>query len=152
VWITGNSPFYEGTSVLAGAQVVKAAGYIHEYRWALTIEDLVTAVGYHGPAVIGVDWYEGMFATDADGFIHPTGRLMGGHCVCIVGVKAVRGADGKLDPLRSYFLIHNSWGAAWGIEDHDVGGRCKLTVAEMLVLWPGGDFVIPIGRVKAVAA
>lgn len=142
----GASPFYEGTSVLAGAMYVLGLGLYKEVRWALNINDLMTAVGYHGPAVIGVDWYEGMFRPDADGFIHPTGRIMGGHAVCVPSVKIIRNKDGSVDMLRSYFTIQNSWGADWGQD-----GRCKITFAEMLVLWPGGDFAIPVGRAKAVA-
>jgi Papain family cysteine protease len=139
----GASPVYEGSSVLAGMQVLKEAGYIGEYRWAFDIHDLYLAVGYKGPAVIGVDWYEGMFSPDANGYIHPTGQIKGGHCVCIVGVKIVRDKFGVIDMLRSYFTIQNSWGTDWGMN-----GLCRITFVEMLILWPGGDFAIPLLRRK----
>lgn len=142
----GASPFYEGTSTTAGAQVVKNRGLIKEFRWALNLNDLVTAVGYHGPAVMGVDWYEDMLEPDDYGYVHPEGEIVGGHCICITGIKVNRLADGTLDPLRSYFILQNSWGAGWGMD-----GRCGLTLAELMVLWPAGDFCIPVGRVAAIA-
>lgn len=143
----GAKPFYEGTSVLAGFKIVQELGFIDSYRWALDFMDLVVGVGYHGPAVIGVDWYEGMFDADADGFIHPTGKIGGGHCVCVVGVKVYRAKDGSVDFLRSYFVIQNSWGPDWGQD-----GRCKITFVEMMKLWPGGDFGFAVNRHKGIAA
>lgn len=143
----GAKPFYEGTSVQAGAATVRSRKLISEYRWAFNLTDLTVAVGYHGPAVIGVDWFEGMLEADKAGFVRPTGEVVGGHCVCIVAVKIVRAADGSLDHLKSYFTIQNSWGPAWGFD-----GRCRISLIDMAVLWPGGDFCIPVGRVAAVAA
>lgn len=143
----GAAPVYEGTSTVAGAKVCKDRGLITEYRWAFNLMDLVTAVGYHGPAVMGVDWFEDMVDPDSNGYIHPTGEVVGGHCVCVIGVRIVRLADGSVDMLRSYFVIQNSWGRDWGVD-----GRCGLTLTEMMVLWPGGDFCIPVSRVSAVAA
>lgn len=140
----GADPVYEGTSVLAGAQCVKKLGLIGSYHWALTLEDLVAAVGHAGPAVIGVDWYEGMLDTDAEGHVHPTGEVVGGHCICVTGVHVTRNPDGTVDPLASSFLLHNSWGRTWG-----TSGTCRISLAEMLVLWPGGDFCVPTDRVTA---
>lgn len=139
----GAKPFYEGTSVLAGFKIVKAMGAIAEYRWALDFMDLVLGVGYWGPCVIGVDWYSGMFDTDDQGFIHPTGYIAGGHSVLIVGVRVYRNRDGSIDFLRSYFTILNSWGPAWGQD-----GKCKITFVEMMKLFPGGDFGFAVGRRK----
>jgi hypothetical protein len=137
----GATPVYEGTSTLAGMQAARAAGYITSYRWALNLDDLVLAVGYQGPAVIGIDWYEPMFHPDANGFVHPTGKIAGGHCICIIGVQVETDAHGAVDPVASYFLLQNSWGPTWGID-----GRCKVSFVDMAVLFPGGDFAIPMGR------
>lgn len=139
----GASPFYEGTSVNAGFKVVRDLGLIEGWRWGLEFMDLILGVGYHGPAVIGVEWKKGMFRPDADGFIHPTGPVGGGHCVAIIGVKVYRHKDGSIDYLRSYFTIQNSWGADWGQD-----GRCKITFVEMMELWPSGDFGFAVGRRK----
>lgn len=144
-----SSPFYEGTSVRAGGVILKRLGLISEFRWAFHMHEFIAAVAYKGPGVIGVDWYAGMFQVDANGFIHPTGYIGGGHCVAVVAVKiylkdpAAGWTYDNIDWLRSYFVILNSWGREWG-----VNGMCKITLIEFLKLWPGGDFAIPIGRTK----
>src|SRR5688572_5030153 len=66
----GAKPQYEGTSVLEGIKVVHEMGYIKEYRWAFGLDDLVMAVGHCGPAVLGINWYDGMFDTHACGYLH----------------------------------------------------------------------------------
>lgn len=128
----GAKPQYEGTSVLAGAKVVKSLGYIKEYRWAFGLDDLIMAVGYKGPAVLGLDWYEGMYDTDMLGFIKPTGYNVGGHCILAKGVNI----------KSEYFLLHNSWGPQWG-----VGGDAKISFDNMdLLLRQGGEACIPTVR------
>lgn len=102
----GALPFYEGTSVLAGAKAVQKLGLIGGYYWAEDLEDLVIGIGYHGPCVIGVNWYEGMFATEVNGRIRPTGRKSGGHCVLLNGVNV----------RQKLFYGVNSWGTSWGMK------------------------------------
>lgn len=123
---------YEGTSVIAGAKALKARGYIREYRWAFGLSDLISAVGSVGPAVIGVNWYEGMFQPDRNGFIKPTGSLIGGHAILVnsVSLKLKR------------FKLHNSWGADWGIN-----GGCYLSFDDMnRLLNEDGEACIIVGR------
>ena len=112
----GASPRYEGTAVLSGLKIGQRLGYYKNYRWTFSLDDLVVGVGYHGPAVIGVAWYEGMGRPDSNGFIHPTGRVMGGHC-CLVN---------KVNVREGYFGIVNSWGTGWGNK-----GTCKISIADM---------------------
>lgn len=95
---------YEGTSVIAGAKIVQRSGLIGEYRWAFGVEDLRLAVGYKGPAVIGVNWYVGMYDPDANGYVRPTGGIMGGHSLLVYGN----------DEKNKRFKLHNSWGPSWG--------------------------------------
>lgn len=132
---------YEGTSVQAGAAVLQRSGFFAEYRWCMNILDVVLTLGYKGPVVIGVDWYEGMWDTDADGFIRPTGMIMGGHCVMLNKVKVIKDAAGKLDHLRSYVQGVNSWGPTWG-----VNGAFRIALIDLAVLFSGGDFCVPITR------
>ncbi len=128
----GAYPQYEGTSVLAGAKVVKTLGYIKEYRWAFGLEDLIIAVGNKGPAVLGLDWYSDMFNVDENGFIAATGELSGGHCILCKGVN-IKG---------EYFVLHNSWGPNWG-----VGGDAKISFDEMhYLLQSGGEACVPVVR------
>lgn len=96
---------YEGTSVLAGAKAAKQKGWISRYEWCTSIDQVASTVSWQGPVVIGVAWHEGMRNTDAAGFIHPDGNVVGGHCV------SVRGLVVSDNP---YFVIRNSWGMRWG--------------------------------------
>lgn len=125
-------PFYEGTSVLAGAQVVKKLGYITEYRWAFGLDDLILAVGRKGPAVLGVNWYEGMLDTKSCGYVHVDGEIVGGHAILCKGVNVT----------NKYFVLHNSWGPSWG-----TNGDALISFDEMdRLLHEDGEAVIPIVR------
>lgn len=96
---------YEGTSVLAGVRALQALYTgVESYRWASSLSDAVATIGYHGPVVIGVNWYEGMFSPNDAGFLEVKGGIAGGHCVLVRGV----------DITRNAFLIQNSWGNSWG--------------------------------------
>jgi C1A family cysteine protease len=135
----GADPFMEGTSVVSASDVMRELGYYTAVHWALTFADLIAALGHYGPVVIGVDWYEGMSMPDADGFIRPTGLIRGGHCVCLVGIQFNSVYIPEIDHAKSWVIVHNSWGPDWGD-----GGRAKLSLADLAVLWPGGDFCIPV--------
>lgn len=102
----GAEPFYEGSTVEAAARAAVELKYIEAFYWAKTFDDLLVGLGYAGPAVIGVDWYEGMFATDRDGYIAPTGGKQGGHCCCLISVDVKR---------RECWGV-NSWGTTWGVD------------------------------------
>lgn len=128
----GATPFYEGTSTLAGVKVAQTLGYITEYRWAFDVDDMRRVVGNYGPMIIGVNWYSGMFNPDATGTIHVSGYIAGGHCLLVIGVDEARGA----------FVLHNSWGADWG-----ENGRCFISFADMArLLAEDGDAVVPVVR------
>lgn len=125
---------YEGTSVLAGVQQLQRMGFITAYDWAIYLKNAVLGIAYHGPAIVGFNWYEGMFDTDAKGFIRPTGRLSGGHCLLAIGVKIYykrtwngwwRRTWEDVDLDRSYVILHNSWGQSWG-----ENGRAKITLRD----------------------
>lgn len=137
----GAFPFVEGTSVLAAAKVVKSLGYIREYRWAFDFLDMVSAVGYMGPVVFGCAWYSKMDKPNEEGFVIPTGRLSGKHCILIYAVKIIRTNNDDLDFQRSYFTFQNSWGPDWG-----QGGTGKLKFADVQSLWDGAETCIPVGR------
>lgn len=154
VW-SGES--YEGTSVIAGAKAVKElknnAGepYLKEYRWAFGIEDLMLAIAYQGPVVLGMNWYTGMFNTDANGFIRPVGSLAGGHALLAIGVVVKRRALNRFGPItdfsevdldNSYIILHNSWGRGWGDN-----GRAKISLRHLqILLAQGGEACVPMVR------
>ncbi len=128
---------YEGTSVNAGAKVVRGLGFLDEWRWATNIIEAIYAVGHKGPVVLGVPWFEGMYDTDAQGFIRPVGELLGGHCVILNGVRVDRS-----DLSRSVFTGVNSWGTGWG-----VAGQFLLTAMDLgRLLSQEGEICVPVVR------
>jgi len=123
---------YEGTSVLAGAKAMQQRGWLKSYRWAFSEEDLALAVGYKGPAVLGLSWYEGMFEPDADGFLRPSGNVAGGHAILCHGYSR------KLDAYK----VHNSWGQDWGVR-----GEALIAREDMVrLLAEDGEACIPVFR------
>ena len=130
---------YEGTSVLAGMKAAREFGYFREYRWAFGLNDLMLAVSFHGPAVLGVPWYEGMLEPDNHGYIHPTGEVVGGHAILCRGLNVRRG----------YFYLHNSWGQSWG----PLAGACTIRFEDLdRLLHEQGEACIPVGRLRPTAA
>jgi hypothetical protein len=96
---------YAGTTVRAGAKVFQKLGIVSEYRWALTLEDVINAVTYIGPMVAGTRWTERMNDPTSKQFIiKPGGKTIGGHAYLINGV----------DTDKELFRIKNSWGTSWG--------------------------------------
>lgn len=134
---------YSGTSVLAGAKVVKALGHMPEYRWAFGIDEVLATLSRFGPVVLGINWYRGMFIPDAGGFITPTGDLAGGHAILATGVT-VRERNGWWwktldDPI---VRLHNSWGESYG-----VGGDIFIRSSDLQrLLLEDGDACVPVVR------
>lgn len=123
---------YEGTSVLAGAKTVQEQGHMTEYRWAFTLNEVLLALAYQGPVVFGLNWYYGMMDTNTEGYIHPTGTVMGGHA--IVGI-AIHTATKRI-------VLQNSWGGNWGNK-----GRCYLSWDHLdQLLQDDGECCVPVGR------
>jgi Papain family cysteine protease len=124
---------YEGTSVIAGAKIVQKelAGML-EYRWGFGLQDLRLGVGHEGPAVLGVNWYEGMFNTLPDGFVQVAGGVAGGHAILCYSVNN----------KEKYFRLHNSWGPDWGQK-----GTCKVRFQDMeRLLDEQGEACFPVKR------
>lgn len=139
---------YEGTSVLAGAKVVKALGYIDEYRWAFSIDDVIDSLITLGPVVIGIPWFESMYETRPSGLVEVdvvNDRLVGGHCLVLTGYDpALRlpkeGWSNRFEVCR----WRNSWGEEYGVKGD---GYVKVEdLAELLRGRYGGEACIPIGR------
>lgn len=132
---------YDGTSVIAGAKALQEMGWLKSYRWAFGETDLALAVGYKGPAVLGLNWYTGMFRPDQDGFLRPTGSVEGGHAVLAIGYSV------KLDA----YLLHNSWGQGWGGQGRwgrwPTNGRALVRRGDMArLLSENGEACVPILR------
>jgi len=128
----GATSFYEGTSILAGVKILHKKKFFKEYRWAFSLNDVLLGLGYNGPAVLGLNWYEGMMWPDKDGYIKPTGKLLGGHAIM---ARAV-------DIKNQRVILRNSWGAAWGNN-----GDCYISFDDLnTLLHQYGEAVFLIKR------
>jgi hypothetical protein len=126
---------YSGSSVLGGAKAVEQQGHLKEYRWAFGIADLILALGYHGPAVLGIDWYGSMYEPiyrDGDFWVTVEGDKVGGHAILANGVSIRRQA----------IKLHNSWGYDWGDR-----GESWVSFDDIdHLLKGGGEACIPVQR------
>lgn len=123
---------YEGSSTLGGAKAVQARGLCREYRWCFSLEDVLLAVGYEGPVVVGSNWYESMFDPDPKGRVAVGGEVAGGHEWLVVSVRLA----------SQTILAANSWGRSWGL-----AGRFVLSFDDLeRLLADQGDACCPVGR------
>jgi hypothetical protein len=130
---------YSGTSVLAGAKVMKREGWIDGYRWCFSIDEVRDALISQGPVVIGVPWYESMYQTDAHGLVKIEGQQVGGHAILLTGYDRNRLIG---DQTLEVFRWRNSWGSSYG-----VNGSAYITCEDLSsLLDQGGEACVPIGR------
>jgi hypothetical protein len=127
---------YEGSSVNGVMRAARLLGHISEWRWCKTMAEVRHALSYHGPLVIGVNWYTGMFNPDHRGILSISGVIAGGHALMLAGYKFENG--------QYWYRLENSWGPGWG----DNGG-CWISEAHLFrLLGEQGEFACP----KKVAA
>lgn len=120
---------YEGTSVLAGTKAAVELSWFDSYWWDFSERQLAWGIASMGPAVIGVNWYQGMTDVDSRGYITPTGPFVGGHCVCVYGYE-----------FPGVYRIRNSWSRDWGID-----GDCLITATDMdLLIRQGAELCHPM--------
>lgn len=93
-----------GSSGLAVAKAAQKAGLISGYRHATSLSAALAALAER-PVITGVNWYEGMDDPDADGLVHVTGQVRGGHEFVL----------DELDVERRLVGFTNSWGSGWGL-------------------------------------
>lgn len=120
-----------GSSVLAGAKVLKSLGYVSRYEWAPDFNSFLAAV-QRQPVMIGSLWTNGMFDPDSKGLIKPTGDIAGGHAY------SIRGVDFQHQLVR----MRNHWTPSWGIK-----GEAFITFDDMKwLLDQQGECLVPIPR------
>lgn len=101
---------YDGTSLLAGAKVLRELGYIDSFSWTFGIDHLLHALVL-SPIVVGIPWYDSMYETDSRGHVVVGGRVVGGHAITLTGFCRRRGRDGKMHLMVRW---RNSWGPSYG--------------------------------------
>jgi len=109
----------QGATVRSGAKAMQNRGRLGTYAFASSAAAVTAWIQQHGPIVIGVNWYTGMFDTDSNGYVNVTGKVEGGHCVLLRGYLPAEGA----------YLGENSWGEGWG-----ENGSFKLKVTDFVRL------------------
>lgn len=100
-WVGEN---YAGTSVRAGAKILRSRGFISSYAWAWDLDTTIQAILTKGPVVVGTTWLYDMFFPDKNGIIKASGDFMGGHAYLLDGINV----------NKKMFRIKNSWGKSWG--------------------------------------
>lgn len=130
----GNYPPTDtGSDGLSAAKAAKKLGLIAGYLHITTAAALASALAI-GPVIVGTDWYESMFTTDAAGNVHvlkSTG-VAGGHEYTLDEITG----DGR-------FGFTNSWGTSFG-----VNGRFFMQIPDFLgLLAAKGDAThfVPLG-------
>lgn len=157
---------YDGTSVLAGCLEGRARGLYTGFRWAKRAEQLAAGIVDDGPAVIGVEWREGSYSTDELGVLRPSGSVVGGHCVCVLGfvprlgrgrktggwaatlelelelLQLLGGVLSVLEDEPAAFIVQNSWGVGFG-----KNGLCVVPLS-VVQDWAraGWEAAQPVGR------
>lgn len=125
---------YEGSSISGGVKAVRTM-YPHafdSFHWAFDLDDLVTAVGYLGPVVAGINWYNSMFNPDDIGVIKVGGVDVGGHAILIIGVEI----------FNRMFKMRNSWGEQWGNK-----GDCWISFDDMeRLIKEDSELCVPTGK------
>jgi hypothetical protein len=115
----GETPPEEGTSVRAGAEILRARGHrrvqsgvagaesaahgVSAYRWAQTYDEVRAAIYGDLAVAIGINWYSSFdspYIVDNERWISIGGGIRGGHCVCLY----------RMSDRRQAFRIMNSWG------------------------------------------
>lgn len=141
---------YEGTSVLAGAKLAKQIGFIGEYRWSFSPEEVINSVVNFGPVCEGTTWKSGMFSTHPSGLMDVSGDDIGGHSWLIRGYhpKARLAGEGWFKRYE-VFICRMSWGP-FGLRQ---SGDFYLKVEDWAnKLFPGGEHCVPQERTKLDAA
>jgi len=125
---------YDGTSVRGLMKYLYQLGYITEYRWAQTIDDILDHLAVRGPVLAGTDWTNSMFYPDSQGFLRPDdSETDSGHA------WELRGANFEREDLR----MKNTWGYGWG-----KNGMAWITAEalEYLIFERNGEAAIVVER------
>ena len=110
----------QGATTRSGVKAMQNRGRLTSYAFASSIDTVRQWVKTKGPVTVGTDWHQDMYQPNAQGYVKPTGAIVGGHEWVIVGDLVSEDAA----------LALNSWGSNWGI-----GGSFKIKWADFDILF-----------------
>lgn len=130
---------YDGSSVLGAMKAGVERGWYTEYRWATgtpeqKADDVITAIGYHGPVIFGANWRQGMDVPGSQWEMTYDGPIRGGHAFIASAYNR----------LRDAVFIPNSWGG------QGQGWLRRAEIAKMLA--DQGEACVPVNRRRPRAA
>jgi hypothetical protein len=96
---------YSGSSVSAMCKQLMELGHIEQAAVTNSFEEMARWKLYEGGLMISTPWYEGMYRTDDNGYIRPTGLRVGAHAIWDRAITAWRAA-----------VWFNSWGEGFGFK------------------------------------
>lgn len=120
---------YDGTSTDAPFKVMRSRGHIREWRWCFGADDVLRALSHHGPVSIGTNWYEGMETPKPNGFVSPSGDILGGHAYELLGI----------DVDDEFVTAVNSWGPTYGRN-----GRFRISFKDLRALLEGDGEAVTV--------
>lgn len=132
--VDGNGSYPPNDRGSSGLSIAKVLSnpylkIISGYQHCFTLNDALKALSQY-PVITGTNWHEAMYTPDADGRVHPTGKIVGGHEYVAY----------KVDVDKGQIWFCNSWGSAWGIE-----GTFYMTWADYATLLAeSGDVTVLI--------
>lgn len=100
--IEGDPGGEDGAYTRDGAKVMLNRHRLSTYAFADTMTTILEHLRLKGPVVIGSDWTDDMFSPDENGYVQPTGPVVGGHCYLLYGIEG------------NTLVFKNSWGDSWG--------------------------------------
>lgn len=125
-WCQANDgyDFKSGTTIEAGGKYLLKAGYVTKLGYTKSMDDFYNYLANVSGIVAGMDWFEGMARPDRNGYIRPTGKRTGGHCVWLNEILANLDIGGQ-----------NSWNERWG-----QNGFFKMSQADLRFLMARDHF------------
>lgn len=125
-----------GSSGLAVAKADVKLGFAASYHHSFSFTALLSGL-QKSPCIVGTNWYDGMFKTDKNFYVVPSGNLAGGHEYLCFAV----------DMEKEELWFRQSWGKGWGTQVPNVmpSQAFRMTFAVFRkLLAEQGDATFPV--------